>query len=262
MMKNFIIRCISGLFGAAILVGGVLLNETSCFVVLALVGILSLYEFLKNSKISKEGIMVGYGTFTGAAIAAVVFTAYHYGEFNYLMFISPILGLRFCIELFRDKKAPFNNISYEVIGITYTLLPMLLLATIKGEYIIALLVMVWANDIGAYIIGVTMGKHKLCERLSPKKSWEGFWGGIATAIIISIAISYIFKDNMVYWIIAGVTTALAAVAGDLFESMFKRSVGVKDSGNMIPGHGGMLDRFDATLFAAPLFYILYTLLLK
>ena len=111
----------------------------------------------------------------------------------------------------------------------------------RPETVLCYIFIIWANDVFAYLVGMTFGRHRLCERLSPKKSWEGFFGGLAGAVATALVAS------------------LSGVAGDLVESMFKREAGVKDSGQVIPGHGGVLDRFDALLLSAP-YVFLYLLL--
>ena len=114
-------------------------------------------------------------------------------------------------------------------------------------------VMIWMNDTGAFLVGCTIGKHRLFERISPKKSWEGFWGGLVFSVLSGVAYYY-FVDQaqgLPFYVILGVIASIFATFGDLVESMFKRSIGVKDSGNLIPGHGGILDRIDSLLFVLP-----------
>lgn len=159
------------------------------------------------------------------------------------------------------------------IGAGYILLCFGLLLTGFGRdefsrmLVMTIVTLIWANDVGAYLVGISIGKHKMCPKISPKKSWEGFVGGIVFAVGIAIAWYYIFwakipqPIEMLWinqvWFFAGlgVITALGAVGGDLIESKFKRILDIKDSGNMIPGHGGILDRFDALLLAVPLAWI-------
>ncbi|MFI3298716.1 MAG: CDP-archaeol synthase [Rikenellaceae bacterium] len=136
--------------------------------------------------------------------------------------------------------------------------------------VIMMLTMVWGNDVGAFLVGISIGKHKMAPKISPKKSWEGFFGGVASTIGIAVGWYYLNPSigningvlegiTLGKWCIVGLIVSLGAVLGDLLESYFKRRIGVKDSGKMLPGHGGMLDRFDATLLATILFYISITL---
>ena len=142
-------------------------------------------------------------------------------------------------------------------------------------FVLTFITLIWANDVGAYLIGSQFGKHKLAPKISPKKSWEGFAGGIAVTMIAAVAWYYIgwqkifiastpvgIVDNtylVAMFLILAVAISIAAVLGDLIESWYKRKIGVKDSGNIIPGHGGMLDRFDALLLAAPVAWVFWKL---
>jgi phosphatidate cytidylyltransferase len=136
------------------------------------------------------------------------------------------------------------------------------LAFSGGDYnpwlVMAFFAMVWVNDTGAYLVGVTIGKRRLFPRISPKKSWEGFIGGVLFTIGLSYGISlYIDGYPMFLWLVAGLVVSVFGTMGDLTESMLKRAMDVKDSGSILPGHGGVLDRFDAVTFAAPLVYVLF-----
>ena len=144
-------------------------------------------------------------------------------------------------------------------------LPMALMAVVPlflvggGEwnalYFLFYLFLVWGNDVFAYLAGVTMGRHKMCERLSPKKSWEGFAGGVLGSLAVGALGAYVLNESYVVWIGLALVVSLSSVVGDLVESMFKRDAGVKDSGSIMPGHGGILDRFDAFILSAPFAFI-------
>jgi phosphatidate cytidylyltransferase len=122
----------------------------------------------------------------------------------------------------------------------------------------AFMMVVWANDVFAYLVGVRFGRHKMCVRISPHKSWEGFAGGIAGAMVVAAMVGRFWLGGNVWlWTAFGVVVALAAVGGDFVESSFKRAAGVKDSGRLLPGHGGLLDRFDATLGAVPVAFLFF-----
>ena len=114
---------------------------------------------------------------------------------------------------------------------------------------------IWANDVFAYLFGITLGRHRLFERISPKKSWEGFFGGLLGAMAMGYVASLVLEAEPMVWIGLALVAALSGVFGDLVESLFKRSVDLKDSGNFIPGHGGWLDRFDALIFSAPFAFV-------
>lgn len=158
--------------------------------------------------------------------------------------------------------APFTNIAYTLAGLVFVCLPFTFfhaLAYIKGgfnfHYPLAFLLLLWANDTGAYLVGVKFGRTKLFERHSPKKTWEGFIGGILISAGVALIINYYFKDLLWnQWVSVAILISCFGTLGDLIESMFKRSINVKDSGGILPGHGGLLDRFDGLFVAAPVVY--------
>ena len=126
---------------------------------------------------------------------------------------------------------------------------------------LAFIFIIWANDVFAYLVGSAIGKHRLFERISPKKSWEGLFGGVAGAVAMAILAAYVMDDSVCVWIGLAIVGSVTGVFGDLVESMFKRSIDMKDSGSSIPGHGGWLDRFDALLISVP-FVFVYLLIIK
>jgi CDP-diglyceride synthetase len=179
-----------------------------------------------------------------------------------------LLDPLFVCELFRRSATPLANLGATLLGVLYVAVPLSLLLYVpvlagdgvwRPETVLCYIFIIWANDVFAYLVGMTFGRHRLCERLSPKKSWEGFFGGLAGAVATGLAAAYALDAN--YWVWGGLAlvASLSGVAGDLVESMFKREAGVKDSGQVIPGHGGVLDRFDALLLSAP-YVFLYLLL--
>ncbi len=158
------------------------------------------------------------------------------------------------------------------VGLVWITLPMTLLpllGTIGGGYhpwrVLFYVVLIWINDVGAYLVGISIGRHKLCERISPKKSWEGFFGGLlltaVAAVVLGPRMSGLSTVPVWGWIVFGIVLTLSAVAGDLTESAFKRAAGVKDSGNIIPGHGGFMDRFDAMFISLPFVYAMALIVL-
>ncbi len=170
----------------------------------------------------------------------------------------------FVVELFLSSQSPFQNIAYYLIGFFYVCFPFVFLnwmvTTDAGGYspnrVFGLLLLVWTNDTMAYFVGSQLGKHKLFERISPKKTWEGTIGGVICTVLIAWGLSFLIKDfSTPQWLALGAVAAVFGTLGDLVESMLKRSMGVKDSGNLLPGHGGMLDRFDAFIFALPFYWL-------
>jgi phosphatidate cytidylyltransferase len=204
----------------------------------------------------------------------------------FAFFICPILLL--IVELFLKGEKPFQNVGAYLVGIFYTIVPFFLYYLLSRKSIIMVansplsplpqeanyesnftpyivagtLFLIWANDTFAYLIGSKIGKTPLLPRISPKKTWEGTIGGALMCMLTGVVISYFFKElTLINWMIVGAIVATFGTLGDLIESMLKRSVGVKDSGSFMPGHGGFLDRFDAFIFAVPFVY-LYLIVLK
>lgn len=204
----------------------------------------------------------------GYIAALIIFfsvTSKHFIDFEskWLLVNIPLLFGIFIRELYKKSTLPFSNIAYTFLGLIYAVIPFVFyvsLAFISGTYNLHLalgfFLMLWSNDTGAYLFGVKFGKHRLFERHSPKKSWEGFFGGIFTSVLVAYIISLFYKDYAFYhWMAMGLIISCFGTLGDLVESMFKRSIEVKDSGKILPGHGGVLDRFDGLLLSAPVIFV-------
>jgi phosphatidate cytidylyltransferase len=175
------------------------------------------------------------------------------------MVIVPQVAIIFIHKLYQNDDKPIEDLAVTFLGLVYTVLPFALLhlATFRsGTYSfqipIGVLLMLWASDSGAYFAGRSLGSTKLFARISPKKTWEGFAGGFVAAALVCAALVYQFTDvKPLVWGIVMVMVVVAGTFGDLTESMFKRSMAIKDSGTALPGHGGFLDRFDGLLIALP-----------
>ena len=174
--------------------------------------------------------------------------------------LFPLASFVFLIKLYKKSAVhPFINIALFYLGILYVAVPFALINILvfyNGDYsyeiILGLLFLTWANDVGAYFTGILFGRTKLFERISPKKSWEGSIGGAGFSILTAFVIGLYFEGlNQVEWISVSIIVVIAGTYGDLVESHFKRSIQIKDSGTIIPGHGGFLDRFDSFLIAVP-----------
>lgn len=183
------------------------------------------------------------------------------------LLFSPLVFTIFIYELYSKSKEPFVNISFMILGLFYIGIPFALLDFIAfdGEMfyyrvVLGILLLTWVNDTGAYLVGSMIGKTPLFPSVSPNKTWEGSIGGVVTTLIFGGLLGLFFTEiALQHWIVLAVIVAIFGSLGDLVESMLKRSVGVKDSGNLLPGHGGVLDRFDAFIFVVPFAaaYILY-----
>ena len=278
-LKNLLVRTISGVVLLLVVVGALLWSKWSAAALFAVVMIGGIVEFYGLCR--KKGVepMYSVGVATSIAIFGLAFAVFQQwgtpatettarivlGALLYAMLIVPTT---FVCELWRMCATPIANMATTFMGVIYVALPMAALLFIPqllvGKWsawaMLAFISIIWVNDIFAYLVGVTIGKHRLCERISPKKSWEGFFGGLIGAVGASVLFGHLFGGNLLIWGGLGLVTALAGVAGDLVESLIKREVGVKDSGKMMPGHGGFLDRFDALYLAVPfaLFYLIVT----
>lgn len=258
--NEFITRTLSGAVLLAVVLGCLMFGKATFLLLLLIIGLGSQIEFLGISR--QAGVEPS--RLLPLAIGALVICGAFFSSAELLLLAIGGCFLLFVLELYRGSNTPLGNIAAALMSVFYTTVPMAALALIGlrgGEYnyryVLAIIAITWINDIFAYIVGVTMGRHRLFERISPKKSWEGFFGGLLFATAAAVAVGAMLGESLLIWGGLGVVVVVAAVLGDLVESMFKRSVGVKDSGALIPGHGGMLDRFDALLFAAPfvLFYL-------
>ena len=184
---------------------------------------------------------------------------------KFYVLIFPLVSGIYLIKLYnKSDPNPFPNIAITFLGILYVTLPFSLFnfaAHFRGDYshqiISGVMLLLWATDTGAYFAGSLFGKSKLFERISPKKSWEGFFGGAITAVGTAIILSkYFLILGMTQWIVIAIIIVISGTYGDLVESLFKRSMDIKDSGDRLPGHGGFLDRFDSLILSMP-FIIAY-----
>jgi len=267
-LSTFLKRTISGTLFVIIIIGSILLGRYSFLLVFISLMLFSLYEFYKICLHSRVRPQVLYGMLIGALIfmANYFFAIGQIGSYIFLGLIPLLLSI-FIIELYRNQNKPIHNIGFTLLGLLYVALPFALINYIVLSYssyrigyqshlLIGFFALAWANDSGAYAVGVSIGKNKLFPKISPKKSWEGLIGGFFTTALVAWIISMIFPEvSIVNWFFIGFITAVMSVFGDLVESMFKRSIGVKDSGKFLPGHGGVLDRFDGILFAAPVVFV-------
>ncbi|MEO9965582.1 MAG: phosphatidate cytidylyltransferase [Reichenbachiella sp.] len=258
-------RLVTGLIGAFVVLFAIAFHEYGFFCVFLFLCILTQLEFYKL--IIANGI-VPLRTF-GTIMGVILFTMIYLVEkgtisFDSFFMILPFSSCIFFIKLYKkDEKKPFTNIAFTFLGIIYVALPFSLLsvaAFILDRYsyqiIIGIFLILWASDTGAYFAGIQFGKRKLFERVSPKKSWEGSVGGAILSMGFAVGVSYFFTDLALWhWVAISVITIIAGTYGDLVESLFKRSMDIKDSGKKLPGHGGFLDRFDGLLLSIPFIII-------
>ena len=262
--NNLIQRTFSGLIFISIVIVSILWHPYAFAVVFFAAIFLGLYEFYKMTyKPETIEINVIVGTLGGMILFANGFL-HAYGLTSPMIYSTYAFYLIvvFIAELFRKKANPINNWAYYFLGQIYVAIPFSLLNYIifiqgyQPWLLLALFITLWVNDTGAYITGMLFGKHKLFERVSPKKTWEGFIGGAVFALISGYVLSRFITDISLWqWLVFSEIVVIFGTLGDLSESLLKRTENVKDAGKLIPGHGGILDRFDSMILAAPVIWI-------
>lgn len=258
-------RAITGFFFLIVMIGSMLLGHYVFGAFYLLLTLLCQYEFYGLIKQAGNKPDLQTGLLNGACIYIIfaLITYQNSQPYHQLLFLLPLtLSAILIQELFRKSEGPFTNIAFTYLGIVLTVLPFTFfhaLAYIKGSFNfhipLAFFILLWSNDTGAYLSGRAFGRHKLFERHSPNKTWEGFIGGVIISACAAAIVSRFFIDlHWQQWVIMAILISCFGTIGDLVESMFKRSINVKDSGGILPGHGGLLDRFDGLFVAAPIVY--------
>lgn len=266
-MKNFITRTITGILFVAIMVGCILYNPLSFGFLFALISMLTVFEFGQLVNQSGEVYISKVLASLGAAYLFLAFMAYSMSVEGVRIFAPYLAFLLFILikELYQKHENPIGNWAYSMLSQLYIALPFALLNLLgfQGNAIdqsiaynpifpLSIFIFLWLSDTGAYCFGSLLGKHRLFERISPKKSWEGSIGGGIVSLASTFALGYFFPFmTYVEWAGLALTVVVFGTWGDLVESLMKRQLGVKDSGNFLPGHGGLLDRFDSSLLAIP-----------
>lgn len=295
-MNNFTTRALSGVAFIVILVGAVILGSITYFLVFSIILILAMLEFYNLSGFAKAQPQKWLGIFTGWLFFSFNFLyAVDFIKPEYFSVFIPLIILILINELYLYHKYPITSASYTILGIVYIAAPLsflnyfvfkespsMLESIIAGDsddllnqtvdlmsllnpantvvytpyLLLGFMLLIWIYDTFAYLSGLLIGRHKLFERVSPKKTWEGVIGGMIVTMGLSVFMPLFFPDLLWYnWLILSFITCIAATYGDLIESLFKRTINVKDSGNLIPGHGGVLDRFDSLLIACPIAFV-------
>jgi phosphatidate cytidylyltransferase len=266
-------RAITGFFFIIVMLGSLLLGHYVFGAFYLLLSMLCLNEFYGLIKQSGFSPNTQTGIFNGAYIY-IIFAFITYQDsltLHKLLFLLTLtISAVFIQELFKKSMAPFTNIAYTLLGLVLVCLPFTLfhaMAYVKGSfnfhYPMAFLLLLWANDTGAYLVGMKLGRTKLFERHSPKKTWEGFIGGIVISAGVAFIIGHYYHELLWnQWVSIAILISCFGTLGDLIESMFKRSINVKDSGAILPGHGGLLDRFDGLFIACPIVYTYLYLVLN
>jgi phosphatidate cytidylyltransferase len=267
-------RAITGFFFIIVMIGSFLLGYqvfSAFYLLLSCFGLYEFYSLIKKDTATPNvivGILSAVLLFSGFALLnysdAFTTLAFNSHKLAYaLLFLFVLtISLVFIMELFKISVAPFGNIAYTLMGLVFVIVPFTFFHALayinKGfntHIPLGFLLMLWSNDTGAYLVGRSLGRTKLFERHSPKKTWEGFIGGVVISAGVGYIISLYFPElDWKHWVSVGILISCFGTLGDLVESMFKRSINIKDSGSILPGHGGLLDRFDGLLMAAPIVY--------
>ncbi len=266
-MKNIVIRALSGSVYVALIVASILLLDNSpiaflcVFGLLIVLGIKEIYNMTGHG--ANQSWLVTLVDMLGGVGLFVAFYFHSTGQGLPAMRLLPIAGylvLRCIIQLYRPSQNAVQSLERSFFALGYVALPIALLNSIVSlsapRLLLALFVFIWVNDTGAFLAGSAFGKHRLFERISPKKSWEGFVGGLVACVLVALATNrwcneFFEVPELSTWVALSVLTSVMATFGDLVESLLKRTEGVKDSGHLIPGHGGVLDRIDSLLLVSP-----------
>ncbi len=238
----------------------------SLFAISTLIMIAALFEFFYLKGLSDISVLKKISVLTGILFLAASY-AVSMGYIHLSILIIPVLIIFSLIVFFFlvKEKSVKKNTGILLTAIFYIILPLCILPFLASQsknnsyqpaLIISILAILWCYDSFAYLTGVAIGKHKMFPSLSPKKTWEGFIGGSIFAILTALIISHFNKEyTTIQWIVISMIIVITGTTGDFFESSMKRKAGVKDSGNWLPGHGGILDRFDSFLFVIPFVFI-------
>jgi len=270
-LKEFLIRSVSGLIYAGVMIASITLHPLIFMAVFLFILILGMFEFYRMGAIDGTRPMMIPGIMTGVIIFLGFFFSRFLGADSRIFLLIPLSWVILMIlPMFRPKDHPIKSASLTFLGILYVGLPVSIFNFLvyhpytegfNYQVILFLFLILWLNDTGAYISGKLLGRHKLFPRISPKKSWEGFVGGLFMALLVTWISRPLFPDipTLHLWILCPVIV-ISGTFGDLVESNWKRAAGVKDSGKLMPGHGGILDRFDSLILAAPAAYLIINLL--
>jgi phosphatidate cytidylyltransferase len=263
-LKNIIQRAISGLIYLVVIIGSLFLGKIAFGLVFLLVCLVALYEFYVLTFAAGSTPYLLPSLIAGAIVFILSFlTSSALAGMSSLTLLLPLILFMFLIALYSGQQDAIRSSAISLLGILYIAIPLstmnyLAFPQSNGyaythRIVLGILTLVWINDTGAYLVGITIGRHRLLERVSPKKSWEGAIGGALLTILCGWWLNPVMgildrKD----WLVFAVIVSVFGVLGDLTESLFKRNAGMKDSGSIIPGHGGILDRIDSLLFVMPL----------
>ena len=266
-MNNLVQRIITGTLFVATLILCISWNEYSTgilFLIFSTFGTIEFYNILNKKELSNN---TKYGPFVNVVVYILLTLSFlGFIEYKFLFLIIPFMLVLVIQELFLKDKIPYQNISSTLFALLYITLPFAALNYLSfneelyskislsnnWSLLLGFFIILWTSDSMAYVVGRLIGKHKLFVLVSPGKTWEGLLGGIVFSLLAGYIFATITESSAIHWMIMSLIISIFGTLGDLSESLLKRSADVKDSGTLLPGHGGVLDRFDGILFSAPL----------
>ena len=273
-MNNFFKRSLTSIVYVATLLAGTIIHPIAFAILFGLILFFALSEFYNLAEKASFSPQKKIGiTFAILFFITCFLSASAYIPSSFILIFIPLLLLVLIGELFRKENSTLKNSAITIAGLIYVALPFSLLNfivlsesqnnTFYPWVLVGLFFIIWIYDSMAYVFGTQFGKHKIAAKISPKKSWEGLIGGSIFAVIMGIVNAVLFQEiSMINWIVIAVLAVIFGTLGDFFESKFKRELDIKDSGNILPGHGGLLDRFDSLLFAIPIVFVWLSLIDK
>lgn len=270
-LKDIQIRTITGIIFLIAVIGSILLHPLAFMFLFSFFAIVGLREFLllQKVKLSKAESVIVY-SFSGLIYFLIALTGLGYVDIRFIILGIPLVFILIVMELYHPGQPEWKHLGSVFSALIFVIIPFGLMNSLFYSYstadyssgvLIGLFVIIWTNDVFAYLTGSKFGKHRLFEKHSPKKSWEGSIGGFVFAQLAAFILSLFYGEiTTVYWLIMAAIISVAGTYGDLAESLLKRNAGVKDSGTIFPGHGGVLDRFDAVLLATPFVFVYLNLI--
>jgi phosphatidate cytidylyltransferase len=263
-MNNFITRLITGTIFVVTVIAALWYGMIPTIILFSILTVLGLIEFYKLFNLH-DSVRVNwkYASFIGLLTFAILSATFMgWIPMIFLFLLLPVWFLNMLVELWKKENEPIYNIAIQMLGIIYIVFPFYLMvllnkqSTLDMPRAIGMFLLIWTNDSFAFLTGKFFGKRKLFERISPKKTWEGTIGGGILTIVVATLLAFFYNDkqDLLFWIGAAVIVVPCSVLGDLLESLFKRNLNLKDSGKLLPGHGGILDRFDAAIFTVPFYF--------
>lgn len=264
-MSEIFRRAITGTGIITVIVTSVLMGRYTFFMVCSIISMIGLFEFYRLFEITKSPLRLIAGLVLSASLLMTVFLfTVEFADWKVLLINLPLFSFIFITVLFQKSENPFSELAFIFLGQVYVILAFILLYScafvldkdvFSKNVILGYFFCLWANDTGAYVCGSLFGKYHLAPAISPNKTWEGSAGGAALVVVVLYINYHFFKDlSLTNWMVLGVTVIVMGTLGDLVKSVMKRSRNVKDTGSILPGHGGILDRFDSLIGSVPFVY--------